>query len=636
MKQFPEEKTNFMNFGDISEFIRKKNTIVFLDTALYSEEESNSYLFVNPIKEIVAKNLNEIDSLLKKVKKYADKYWLSGYLSYEAAYAIENKLAGLRNNFKNSLPLAWFGVFEKPYIFSHKHNKWNKKLHSVKDGRSISRNSHNIPLVIKHTMDYDTYVKKIRAIRNYIAKGDTYQVNFTYDVDVKSGLPPFELYNQLRSNQPTKYCAFIKNKFGNIMSFSPELFFKKESDKITVKPMKGTASRKKRDNEQIRKFEKDKKNNAENVMIVDLLRNDLGRICGTESIKVSKLFEIETHPTVHQMTSTIQGKMRPNVDISDIIKSLFPSGSVTGAPKIRTMEIIRSLEKGERGVYCGMLGFISPDKKSVFNVPIRTLQRKKGEKNWRYRVGSGIVWNSSAEAERKECETKCSFLTLPNMPHFEIFESMLWDGKKFLYLKDHIDRLKRSAKFFSYPITKDKLCEIISKITKKIKSSSFPICQRENKGGVKLKIRIFLNKSGYIRWDFSKVIDPGGLNLQRIILSEKRIDEKNVFLYHKTTYKSWYEESLEKVHKGSCFDVIFCNSKGEVTEGSRSNVFIRKNGIMYTPPVRSGLLQGVLRKQLLRSKKCIEKTMRINDLYKADAVYCGNSVRGLVEVRLKI
>lgn len=579
-------------------FKQKDKILIFLDTALPGNKSNFSYLFTDPVKVLCAKDFESIPRLLQDIDKYSKDYWVSGYLGYEAAYALEHRFSKFRKGARhNSLPLAWFGVFKKPHVFKN-------TLPQIK--QSFIHGSSRI----SHKMDYNIYKNKIHKIKQFISKGQTYQVNFTYDTSVNTTLAPFDFYLELRKNQATKYCAYIQNKYGHIMSFSPELFFAKNGNNIVVKPMKGTAAM-----NQPEKTLHNKKNKAENIMIVDLLRNDLGKICKTKSVKTMDLFKIENLPTLHQMTSTVSAQLKRGIEPSNIIKGLFPCGSVTGAPKIKTMEIIHELEQGQRGVYCGMLGYFSPAKKAVFNVPIRTLQKAHTAKPWKYRVGSGIVWNSSAKSERNECVTKCRFLQLAKTPPFELFESILWD-KKFVYLRDHTARLKNSAKYFGYAFSEKLLQNQINKASKILKNKQ------------KIKVRFFLKKNGHIHWDYSPVHEPKN---NKIHISKTPIKDSE-YLYHKTTYRPFYEKAMAKIKKGLCYDAIFQNSKGEITEGAISNIFIKKDKMLYTPPIKCGLLPGILRQQLLRNKKCKEKILYPKDLLKADKIYCGNSVRGLKEV----
>jgi para-aminobenzoate synthetase/4-amino-4-deoxychorismate lyase len=468
------------------------------------------------------------------------------------------------------------------------------------------------------------YGRAIKRIKQYIAAGDTYQVNYTFDTRVSTQATPWGLYCALRNRQRVPYGAFVATDDVTILSFSPELFFQRRQSTIRTKPMKGTAPRgaTPQEDQSLREgLARDPKNRAENVMIVDLLRNDLGRICRTGSVRVERLFELETHPTLHQMTSTVRGALRPGTSFADIMRALFPCGSVTGAPKLRTMEIIAELERGHRGVYCGALGFVAPRGRAVFSVPIRTLQRTRGEHHWRYRVGSGVIWDSRADEEWRECETKTAMLTRQE-PGFEVFESMLWQAGRYRYLGDHARRLVRSAGHFAFPCSTRRFIEF-----SRHAAQSFG----DNRPR---KVRVFLNSAGTMRWDAEVITNGSETAAPTLLLSATPIDALEPLLYHKTTHRPWYQAAVERIRAHDCFDVIFTNRRGEVTEGARSNVFAEIRGKLYTPPVSCGILPGVLRGRLLESGACRERVLTVGDLRAAEALYCGNSVRGLVRVTL--
>jgi len=619
-----------LSIDSLHHILNTNKPLIFLDSALSSYSDRYSYLFFDPVMILKTNKYSNVSDILKKIDNLAKQYWLAGYITYEASYGLEEKLSNTFNLSSTSQSdLIWFGVFENPHRFDHKIGKWFPDLESqsqyyIKPDKYQQTNKRT-GINLSFCIDFETYAKKIRKIKMWIGKGHTYQVNFTFNVIVNTKMSNVELYLSLREKQKTPYCAFINTGDEHILSFSPEMFFRKIGSQIRVKPMKGTAPRgrwDKEDKELKVNLQNDTKNKSENLMIVDLLRNDLGRICEIGSVKTLRLYEVETHRTLHQMTSTIQGKLKRNVGFHDIFQHIFPSGSVTGAPKIRTMQIIHSLEEEERGVYCGAIGYISPKRKAVFSVPIRTMHRKHRSKKWIYHVGSGILWDSTTKTEWDECKTKCKFLTATQFPEFEIFESILWD-RRLVYLKNHILRLKKSAKFFEYPILNDNLQKVVMEIERTLKDNE------------KYKVRIFLNKNGNLRWDYEPLDNSQSQNATIAILSKTTLDENNIFLYHKTTHRPWYLEAMEKIRKGLCYDVIFHNSKDEITEGARTNIFIEKDKMLYTPPPHCGLLPGILREILIQNKKCVEKTLTLKDLKTANAVYCGNSVRGLQKVILK-
>ncbi|MFH1760301.1 MAG: aminodeoxychorismate synthase component I [bacterium] len=609
-------------------FLESNSPVILLDTAFSDSISHNSYLFVNPVEILSTKKFNEVEKVLGQIDELCKKYWIAGFLSYEAAYGMQEKLSHLiPAGGKTNQPLCWFGVFKKPFVYDHRSEQWLSSPFDKKviEKRRVSDNVITIQsnIDLKTSISFAYFSRKISKIKYWIKQGHTYQVNFTFDVGLTTDLPTLLLYKLLRDRQKTAFCSFINTGEEQVLSFSPELFFRKKGARIYTKPMKGTAPRgadRREDNDIRRNLKSDIKNRSENIMIVDLLRNDLGRVCRTGSVSVNRLFEIEKHKTLFQMTSTIKGRLNDPGSYKKLFLEIFPSGSVTGAPKIRTMEIIHKLEEGTRGVYCGAIGFISPFGESVFSVPIRTLQKKHNHKYFKYRVGSGIVWDSKARCEWDECRTKCGFLTVPEANDFEIFESILWN-KRFKYFRAHILRFKKSASYFGYPLDKLKLDKIHSEIRSKLRGKSG------------IKVRIFLNRHGDLRWDFS-LLPPPDSGSKKVILSKAGLDKDNFYLFHKTTYRPWYDDAVKEIKNGKIFDKIFFNNNGELTEGAISNIFIKINNILYTPPVKCGLLPGILRQNLLINGKCRERILYKDDLTLAQSIYCGNSVRGLVEVRL--
>ena len=605
-------------------FVARHDECVLLDTARPSRDHHQSFVFVNPRRVLRCRTLHEIPALLNTLSTEARTYWITGYLAYEAAYGLEERLydAGPTSY---ATDLAWFGVFDEPFIFDHRTGRWNRPHGggATGDSRTVPRSGF---FLNEHTsINERDYRRAVAAIRRLIAAGDVYQVNFTYDVSVRSSLASWELYRWLRANQPVPFGAFIKTKTAAIASFSPELLFSKQGSLLRTKPMKGTAPRGRFTNEDdaiAAGLAADDKNRSENIMIVDLLRNDLGKICRTGSVAARRLFTVERHPTVHQMTSVVEGRLRNGVDFGDVIRAIFPCGSVTGAPKLRAMEIIAGLEKGTRGVYCGAIGYWSPQGRSVFSVPIRTLQKKGKEKRWRYRVGSGIVWDSNGRAEWNECRDKCKFLRRIKRD-FRIYESMLFSTGAFLYLHEHRARLFDAARYFGFPVRREAWDTCAAEIRQKLKPSIDWY-----------KVRIFCDGTGVFSWDCEPITGDPPVAKPMVFLAKTPVDSSSPFLFHKTTYRPWYADDMEAIRNGRCFDVLHLNDAGRLTEGARSNLFLKINGRLYTPPLDCGLLPGVLRGRLIKRGKCKERMLYPRDLKRAQAVYCGNSVRGLVEVCL--
>lgn len=605
----------------LSPFFKSGKSCILLDTAQAGTQNRYSYLFYDPLKTIYTFHYSELEKILLDIDDYAKQYWLCGYLAYEAGYALEPKFSVFQSEEQPRLPLLWFGLFKQPMIFDHFSGKWDQDgLFNSGFSSEVSESVEIMKPKVNHTLKSTEFIKIINIIKNEIKKGETYQVNFTYDVALEAFSEPFTLYKYLRKNQSTSYCAFMQNEFGYVASFSPELFFRLKKRKITTKPMKGTAPRGFSINEDkkiISWLRNSIKNQAENLMIVDLLRNDLGRICNSGTVITKKLFEVESHPTIHQMTSTINGVLKPEIKFSDIIRNIFPCGSVTGAPKIRTMQIIHDLETGHRGVYCGTLGYIAPQGDAVFSVPIRTLSKDRLSSTWNYRVGSGIIWDSKAEEEWLECAHKCRFLE-QEIPDFDIIETLLLK-KRFRYQSDHIRRMKSSAHYFGFPFSQMSLEKTLIRIKQQLNPENSYL------------VRISLNKYGEFHWS-EKLLSVAAPNSNILYLSSSPVNSRNIFLYHKTSYRPWFKEAMGFIGDNKCFDVLFFNTKREITEGARSTIFIEKKGVLYTPPISCGLLPGILRKNLLRRKKCQEKILSIDDLKSANKVYCGNSVRGMVQV----
>jgi para-aminobenzoate synthetase/4-amino-4-deoxychorismate lyase len=444
----------------------------------------------------------------------------------------------------------------------------------------------------------EEYFENIDKIKTHIKNGVTYEVNYTYPNKILTNLTDIELYETLLNRQKTPYNAFLQNDKYTILSFSPELFFTLKENKILTKPMKGTINRGKTELED-RQNEKflfyDEKNRAENVMIVDLLRNDLGRIAKTGTVKVEKLFDIEKHSTLFQMTSEISAILEEKTTLFDIFEAIFPCGSITGAPKISTMRVINDIEPYNRGFYCGAIGFIAPEE-VIFSVPIRIFQsqteRVEGKsKNFIYNVGGAIVWDSTPEDEWNETITKMKFLDT----EFKLIETFNSDIEK------HLERMKKSAQILGF------------KWTKEIENTKF----EEGK-----LYRIILKKNGEYSVETPK-LNPRPNSKIKIC---GKVNSSNPFLYHKTTIR-------EKMPEG-VYDEIRVNEFGQITEGTFTNVGVEIGHKIYTPPLKCGLLNGILRQKLLNEGKIFEKILYPQDLRCADKILCFNSVRGIVEVEL--
>ncbi|MCM8832005.1 MAG: aminodeoxychorismate synthase component I [Candidatus Omnitrophica bacterium] len=590
-----------------------KKPFVFLETARFGKENKKSFLFSDFVDIITFCSDSDVEKFFVKVENFLeDGFWLVGYFCYEFGYFLEPALANLKRNY--NYPLVWLGVCKNPIIFDHKYKNFFSQQAELYC--NIKKISPNITL--------SQYLEAIDKIKYFLKEGLTYQVNYTFKIKFDFEGLPIDLYLALRKAQPTSYMAFINTNTTNILSFSPELFFRIDSNYIKTSPMKGTIQKglgwlddiKKR-----RQLRTDKKIRAENVMIVDLLRNDLGRIC--DKVYVEKLFSAENYRTINQLTSTICGRLKCNLKMYDIFSSLFPCGSITGAPKIKTMQIIAQLEKEPRSIYTGAIGYISPKKDCCFNVAIRTLILKGGEGE--LGVGGGIVYDSCAKEEFEEAILKAKFFT-KGFLNFSLIESILWD-KEFIFLELHLNRLKKSCKYFSICLDLNRVKDVLKILDAELKN----LTKNEAK---KFKIRILVNLDGAIKIE-KKLLEDLQVPV-KVKLSTKKIDPKDIFLYHKTTRREIYDEELFKAKKEGFFDVIFTNTKSQVTEGSITNIFVKKDNLLYTPPIKCGVLPGVLREYFLENGIAKEKILYLEDIIRADKLYVGNSVRLLLEAKLFI
>jgi para-aminobenzoate synthetase/4-amino-4-deoxychorismate lyase len=528
----------------------------------------------------------------------------AGFVSYEAAAALNPELPAGEPS--NGLPLLWFGIFRERIPVQ------------ADSGKEHEGNGSISPL--DTSPGEKEYGRAIRSIKEYIAAGHTYQVNFTLRQRFGYSGDPFTLYRQFCRGQAAPFSAWIDTGSHCILSASPELFFALRDGVLTARPMKGTAVRRpygpddRAGRESLRSSAKER---AENLMIVDLLRNDLSMVAETGSVAVPALFEIETYPTVHQMTSTITARLGKGAGLLDVFSSLFPCGSVTGAPKRRTMEIIRELEGGPRGLYCGAIGYVSPGPEAVFSVAIRTAVLDRAAGTGEIGVGSAVTWDSEAGAEYRECLAKSAFLQGGHLP-FRLIESLLWDERGYRLLDRHLSRLAGSAGYFGFRIDETRIRELL----------------RESSRGLqgRLKVRILLDREGGVALEPSP-LQAGNGGMATAVLSGCRVDSSDPFLYHKTTSRELYDR--ERQQHPAFDEVIFLNERGEVTEGTYTNIVVAGNGELLTPSVRCGLLPGTLRGELLEQGIIRERVITRDDLLNAKRVWLINSVRGWRRVMIE-
>jgi len=482
---------------------------------------------------------------------------------------------------------------------------------------------------VKADVDEAGFREAVSRIHGYIEAGDTYQVDCTYRLRSDAYGPPHALYARLRERQAVPFGALIGLPDGGaVLSLSPELFVRHEQGKLTARPMKGTAQAAADPEEnaaRARALAADPKNRAENLMIVDLLRNDLGRTAETGSVETPRMFEVSRHGEVLQMTSTITAQAQADASLYDMLVALFPCGSVTGAPKRRTMEIIRELEAAPRGLYTGAIGwFDAPqDGRGVgdfcLSVPIRTLTLEPplgGVRKACMGVGAGIVHDSDAAAEYDECRLKASFLT--GLPHrFQLIETIhanRTEGCR--HLDQHMKRLAASAAYFGFVFNEALIREKLGEA-----------CNLLGSAGAH-RFRISLAPSGDISLQFGPVAPVD--TPVRLMLAREPIRSDDLFLRHKTTLRGIYDRAWAEAEAQGAFDMLFFNERGELTEGARSSIFLRIEGNWYTPPLSSGLLPGVMRSSILAdpASNAVEKVLRLDDLRSAEALVACNVLRG--------
>lgn len=555
--------------------------------------------FAEPKAIISAYNLKDVIPSLSKIEKLieADKWHAAGFISYEAASAFD---PAMQTKSGDGFPYLWFGLYAQPRIVS------------LPDPANPKE-----PSLWSPTVDRIAYDSAIDQIKTYIKSGDTYQVNYTVRLNLNNFQNnAWELFLHLTQKQ-NKHAAYVDTGRYVICSASPELFFLLDGNSITCRPMKGTAQRGRTTLEDIGKSQwlrSSEKNRAENIMIVDMVRNDLGRIAETGSVQVAELFTVERYSTLWQMTSTVTAKT--NATIVDIFKALFPCASITGAPKISTMKIINDLENTPRRIYTGSIGTIAPDRKAKFNVAIRTVLFDRNTQSAEYGVGGGIVWDSTSMDEYSEILVKARVLT-DEVPDFSLLETILWTPEEGFFLrKKHVERLIDSANFFDYPVSKANIDETLNQI-----ASDFNSPQR---------IRLLVDNKGIITTECIPYIAED--KTLRVCLANESVNSKDIFLFHKTTHRIIYDEARKK--NPSYDDVLLYNEQGELTEFTTGNLVVEKDGILFTPPVSSGLLAGTFRAYLLDMDQVHERVIRIEELKDFTNIYLVNSVRKMVKAVL--
>lgn len=590
----------------ISKVLQKDYSAFYYTPPYYTD--AKSYLFTDPCAISVFMKGDDIHDYLAGIDDLRKRYkYAVSIINYETGYLLEERLKNNEKLDEVNEPLMLFAFYEDAVVYNSDEIGYDGCAGMLSGS----------PVGVKDfclNTDKQKYMDDIEAIKQHIAEGNTYQVNYTVKGKFNYQGAVDELFMRLVYNQSARYGALINLPGRYLISISPELFFKTEGDKITAKPMKGTIKRgmpPHTDSARRDELRGSSKDRAENIMIVDLLRNDIGKICGFDSVNVAKEYEIEKYESLYQMTSTVVGRLN-EMKLSQIIKNIFPCGSITGAPKIRTMRIISELENEPRGTYTGGIGLLDGDN-ITYNVPIRTLHIDKENGNGEIGIGSGIVWDSEPEKEYDETLLKSNFLMKPD-PYFELFESVLYEDGEYFLLDYHLARLRESADYLLFNYNEPAI------------RNELDILKEEFDDEKKYKVKLLLTKWGDIKTEFTAIEETTGR--VDIYLSESRIDSGGKLQYFKTTNRKLYDDEYAGYKSKGYYDVLYLNEKGEPAECAITNIFIKVKGGWHTPPINTGILNGCYRQYLLDNyEDHKEHTLSLDDIKNADDIKVVNSVR---------
>lgn len=571
-----------------------------------------SVRFAEPVGVLEATRLPEVAPTIAAAEAAAQRgLWVAGFVAYEAAPGLDPALGVRPRRADDRLPLAWFAMFER---------REETQLPEPPDAAAFAGGAAWIPSV-----DRAAYDAAIGSVRERIAAGDTYQVNHTFRLRSTVRGDVRGLYRDLCFAQRGAYAGYLDTGRFRVASASPELFFRIDGETLTTKPMKGTATRGRwlAEDESIRAgLRGSVKDRAENAMIVDLLRNDLGRVARRGSVRWSDVFDAERYETVWQLTSTVSCELAPRTDLAGIFRALFPCGSVTGAPKVSTMSIIAALEDSPRGVYCGTVGYLAPPgaegPRARFNVAIRTVVVDAETGAAEYGVGGGITWDSRAASEYDETVAKARVLTA-RRPRFELLESLRHEpGSGYRRLDEHLVRLRDSASYFGFVFDEGAVRHALDEAARTAPDRA-------------AKVRLLLDRRGRITMGtapLASLPDPVRLAVD----AAHPVDPADVLLFHKTTLRTRYEEA--RARHPDADDVVLVNAAGKATETTIANLAVRLDGTWCTPPLDDGLLPGTERAALLASGELRERSITLEELRGAEGLEVLNSVRGRANATL--
>lgn len=584
--------------------------------------------FTQPRRVIVTEELGEVRDRLEEVERLVNEHgWTAvGFLSYESAPAFDPALRVVE---ARDFPLLWFGLYEDSQTI---------------EVSEVFKDLGSLALYWQPDTEKETYNNAIQTIKERIAQGKTYQVNYTMrlaadletDKRMEADEQAWQLFTHLARGQ-NKYAAFIDIGDWAVCSASHELFFELDGEVITGRPMKGTVRRGRTTAEDTSISDwlrASVKNRAENVMIVDMIRNDIGRIAELGSVHVPELFTIEKYPTLFQMTSTVKAKTKASV--TEIFAALFPCASITGAPKVSTMKIISELETSPRKIYCGSIGYIAPNRKACFNVAIRTALVDKRNRKAEYGIGGGIVWDSESADEYGEALLKSRVLTDPPQKEFSLFETLLWVPEEgYFLLERHIARMIDSAEYFGFATSVGQVFSLTNSGTQTHGGLQTRPTDIENflsklvsGANSPKRVKISMNAKGKLSGEVRDF--QLSEKVFKVRLASQPVNSNERFLFHKTTNRDVYEKSAIAGYD----DVLLYNEKGELTEFTIGNLVVKWNGELITPPVECGLLGGTFRAELVASGEVKEGVIPVSALGECEAVFLVNSLRKWVKVEL--
>lgn len=594
---------------------------ILLDDAR-SSGAADARLYRDPVEIVVALRPEEVLPALDRIEALRrEGRHLAGYIAYEAGLALEPRLAGLLPARSGAAgPLVWFGAFANyRTIPAAGVPEWLAALATSSEA-AMGPLDPEVPL--------GDYEQAFDLLHGAIEAGDIYQANLTFPLCGPWRGDPLALYAAIRPSAAAGYGGVIHDGSQWLLSFSPEMFFSLRGRSVRVKPMKGTRPRSADEGEDRRlreELEASTKDRAENLMILDLMRNDLSRVAEAGSVRVENPFAIESYPTVHQMVSTVRAKLASDNGAIDLLRALFPCGSITGAPKIRAMELIAEAEHHLRGPYCGSIGRIEPSGDAAFNVAIRTLRLTPGENGGGKAVlgvGSAIVADSQALSEWRECLIKGGFVRESageaSPASFDLIETMRFTPEEGIPLLElHLERIKASADELGFSFDRHAVRNAIQ-----------ALCFDADHPA---KLRLVAARGGAYALELADLTEslpePAIVAVLRL-----PVDSGDWRLRHKTSDRGFYEAGLAAAHDAGAHEAVFLRDDGLVTEGCFTNIFVERDGKLLTPPASLGLLPGVLRRSLMDQGRAVEAALTLNDL--AGGFFIGNALRGLIPARL--